>query len=449
MNFRLDVFAGEPLMAQLGHDPRADAWTLDYARDWRNAPNAYPLSPALPLTPPERGFDSRSIKRFIEHLLPEGHALDVAVASNGLAKSNVFGLIRALGTETAGVLRFRDADNAMAALDTSMREVPLDELNARIADREMPFTVWDGKVRMSVAGVQDKLLVYLDAPPAQGGRMFLVEGPHLASTHILKPDLGQARLPHLAVNEHFCMTLARRIGLPVADVLLLRAPRPVLLVRRFDRIVQEQADGIRVDRLHIVDACQACDLPVSFKYERNLGKEAAVRDIREGMSFQRLFGLGELTANKATAKLAMLRWALFQFLIGNSDAHGKNFSFFVRPGGYLDPTPWYDLVSVVQYAHFDTDLAMGFGDAFTLDEVTPFELASFAQGCGIDRKLMRREAERLASAANGAAADLAGSRDYEEGEREFVTRLAAYVGRQAQRLSSLAREAVKVSDELL
>jgi serine/threonine-protein kinase HipA len=449
LNFRLDVFAGEPLMAQLGHDPQADAWTLDYAPGWRDHPNAYPLSPALPLAPPEHGFDSRSIKRFIEHLLPEGHALDVAVAANGLAKSNVFGLIRALGVETAGVLRFRDADNARADAEHSMREVPLDELNARIADRASPFTVWDGKVRMSVAGVQDKLLVYLDAPPAQGGRLFLVEGPNLASTHILKPDLGQARLPHLAVNEHFCMTLARRIGLPVADVHLLRAPRPVLLVRRFDRIVQRQGDAVRIDRLHIVDACQACDLPVSFKYERNLGNGPEVRDIREGMSFQRLFGLGQLTANKATAKLAMLRWALFQFLIGNSDAHGKNFSFFVRPGGYLDPTPWYDLVSVVQYAHFDTDLAMAFGDAFTFDEVTPFELASFAKGCGIDRKLMRREAERLASAANSAAADLAGSRDYDDGEREFVMRLAAYVGRQAQRLSSLAREAVKVSDELL
>ena len=49
MKFRLDVFAGEPRMAQLGHDPLADAWTLDYAKDWREAANAYPLSPALPL----------------------------------------------------------------------------------------------------------------------------------------------------------------------------------------------------------------------------------------------------------------------------------------------------------------------------------------------------------------------------------------------------------------
>jgi serine/threonine-protein kinase HipA len=436
LSFRLDVIAGESLMAQIGHDPLDDTWTLAYAPEWLDDPAAYPLTPPLPLTPPERGYDSRSIKRFIEHLLPEGHALDVAVAANGLAKSNVFGLIRALGVETAGVLRFRDADHAAAPAEHGMRAIPLDELDARIANREQPFTVWDGKVRMSVAGVQDKLLVYLDAPLERGGQLYLVEGPRLASTHILKPDLGQPRLPHLAVNEHFCMTLARRIGLPVADVQLLRAPRPVLVVRRFDRVVRQQDDGVRVDRLHIVDACQARDLPVAFKYERNLGKEPEVRNVRDGMSFKRLFGLGELTANKATAKRTMLHWALFQFLIGNSDAHGKNFSFFVRPGGYLEPTPWYDLVSVVQYEHFDTDLAMAFGDAFTFDEVKGFALAEFAEGCGIDRKLMQREAKRLARLATAAAVELAGSSDYHGEERAFVTRLADFIGRQAQRLTA-------------
>jgi serine/threonine-protein kinase HipA len=302
---------------------------------------------------------------------------------------------------------------------------------------------------MSIAGVQDKLLVYLDAPLEQGGRMFLVEGPRLASTHILKPDLGQPKLPHLAVNEHFCMTLARRIGLPAAEVQLLRTPRPVLAVRRFDRIAQEQGAAARVDRLHMIDACQACDLPVSFKYERNLGKAPEVRNIREGMSFERLFGLGELTANKAAAKLAMLRWALFQFLIGNGDAHGKNFSFYVRRAGYLEPASWYDLVSVIQYGHFDTDLAMAFGDAFTLDEVTPFALADFAGRCGLDRKLIRREAGRLAGAATTTAAELARLNDYRPEERDFVTGLAAFVGRQAQRLAVLANDAAAIPAEFL
>ncbi len=83
---------------------------------------------------------------------------------------------------------------------------------------------------MSIAGVQDKLMVYLDHPLEDGGRLFLVEPP-LASTHILKPDPARQVTPHLVVNEHFCMSLAKRMGLPVADVSIYRTPRPVLVVR--------------------------------------------------------------------------------------------------------------------------------------------------------------------------------------------------------------------------
>jgi serine/threonine-protein kinase HipA len=451
VNLTLDVLAGDAPMARIGHDPRQDDWSLAYDAAWRADPQAYPLSPALSLAWPADRHDARSIRRFIEHLLPEGHALDVAVAVNGLSRSNVFGLIRALGTETAGVLRFRDPNDAGASAPEAMREVTLAELDARIADRSLPFAVWDGKVRMSVAGVQDKLLVYTDAPLAQGGRMFLVDGPRLASTHLLKPDIGHPRLPHLAVNEHFCMTLAKAIGLPAADVELLRTPRPVLAVRRFDRVVQARGGEARVERLHVVDACQACDVPVSFKYERNLGNGPDVRNIRDGVGFARLFGLADLAANKASTRLALLRWALFQFLIGNSDAHGKNFSFFMRPGGYLEPAPWYDLVSVVQYERFDTELAMAYGDAFTLDEVTPFALADFAARCGIERRLLRREAQRLADLTDGAAAAQAQAHapGYTPEERAFVERLAAFVRGQAARLHRLAADAAAVPAKFL
>jgi serine/threonine-protein kinase HipA len=404
------------------------------------------------LTRPQADYPSASIKRFIEHLLPEGRALDVAVAYNGLAKTNVFGLIWALGAETAGALRFTgDAAAAQAAGEPVLREVSGQELDQRIAERaHVPLTVWDGKVRMSVAGLQDKLLVYLDRPLNDGGRLFLVDGQRLASTHILKPDTDNPKTPHLAVNEHFCMSLARRMGLPAAEVTLLRTPRPVLVVRRFDREVENTGGQPRVHRRHIIDACQACDLPVTYKYERNLGSAEAVRHIRDGVSFERLFGCADITANKAAARLTILRWALFQFLIGNSDAHGKNFSFFVRPGGLLEPTPWYDLVSVLQYDGFDTELAMAYGDVFSHAEVSPFALADFAARCGIDRKLMRREGQRLAKLAATAAAAQAEAEGYEDkAERAFVQGIAGFVAEQAQRLTQLVAEAARLKDEYL
>lgn len=453
MSHALNVWADEARVATIEHEGRDDGWGLSYAELWVADAQSYPLSPALPLARPAADYASASIKRFIEHLLPEGRALDVAVAYNGLAKTNVFGLIWALGAETAGALRFtgEGANPALAAAEPVLREVPLQELDRRIAEREhVPLTVWDGKLRMSVAGLQDKLLVYLDRPLLDGGRVFLVDGQRLASTHILKPDTGNPQTPHLAVNEHFCMSLARRMGLPAADVSLLRTPRPVLVVRRFDREVHGFDGEPSVHRRHIIDAAQACDLPVAYKYERNLGSAEAVRHIRDGVSFERLFGCAELTANKAAAKLALLRWALFQFLIGNSDAHGKNFSFFVRPGGLLEPTPWYDLVSVLQYEGFDTELAMAYGDVFSHAEVSAFALADFATRCGVDRKLMRREGQRLANLAAAEAAAQAQAADYEgEAERAFVQGIAAFVARQAERLTQLVADAAGWKDEYL
>ncbi len=451
MVHELHVWAGDHRLARVEHDARDDRWTLVYDPAWLVDPQAFPLSPALPLATGSSPGASASLKRFIEHLLPEGRALDVAVAFNGLTATNVFGLIRALGVETAGALRFTaDAQAATFTVGPELREVTLPELDRRIAERaQMPLTVWDGRVRMSVAGLQDKLLVYLDRPLQEGGRLFLADGGGWASTHILKPDPGQQRTPHLAVNEHFCMSLARRMGLPAAEVALCRAPWPVLMVRRFDREVQAAKDGVRVRRLHIVDVCQACDLPVSFKYERNLGSGRDVQHIRDGVGFERLFRCAELAGNKAAARLAMLRWALFQFLIGNSDAHGKNFSFFVRPGGLLEPAPWYDLVSVLQYEGFDRELAMAYGDVFVHDEVSAFALADFATRCGIDRKLMRREGQRLAKLAASAAAQQAQAVDYVDEERAFALQLAAFVARQAERLARLVQDAAAIKAEYL
>ena len=94
------------------------------------------------------------------------------------------------------------------------------------------------------------------------------------------------------------------MGLPAAEVSLLRTPRPVLVVRRFDREVLGTGEQIRVQRLHIIDTCQACDLPVSYKYERNLGSAPAVRHIRDGVSFERLgFVVLINSTNKVTVEL--------------------------------------------------------------------------------------------------------------------------------------------------
>ena len=446
----LDLWANGQKVAALGYEALMDRWTLSYDTHWVAMPEAFPLSPALPFEPPTNGYAAGAVKRFVENLLPEGRALDITATTFRVSKSNIYALISALGTETTGAFRFWRSDETPPPVAAKPpREVTRDELDKRIAERdEIPLALWDGKVRMSIAGVQDKMMVWLDRPLDDGGRLFLVEPP-LASTHILKPDPARHVTPHLVVNEHFCMSLARRMKLPVAEVRIYRSPRPVLVVRRFDRVV-ESGNGAAVPavrRLHIIDACQASDLPESFKYERNLGSGEHVRHIREGVSFEVLFQRVEQTVNKAVARMTLLRWALFQFLIGNSDAHGKNFSFYVRREG-LDPAPWYDLVSVVQYPGIDHELAMAWGDEFSLADVRAFQLADFARRCGIDRNLLKREAGRLAKLAAEHAPMQALADDYvDDAERAFARRLSDFVVRQGNRLTRLASEAAEVKAE--
>ena len=446
----LKLWADEQEVATLSYEPLDDRWSLDYAPHWVAAPGAFPLSPALPLQRPADGYAAGAVKRFVENLLPEGRALDITATTCRVSKANIYALISALGTETTGAFRFWRSDEVPPTIAVAPpREVTRAELDQRLAERnEMPLAVWDGKVRMSIAGVQDKLMVYLDSALGDGGRLFLVEPP-LASNHIFKPEPGRPVTPHLVVNEHYCMSLARRMKLPVAEVNIYRTPRPVLVVGRFDRAVVQNVDGPRVQRLHIIDACQASDLPASYKYERNFGSSEQVRNIREGVSFEVLFERVEQTVNKAVARMTLLRWALFQFLIGNCDAHGKNFSFYVRREG-LDPAPWYDLVSVVQYPGMDHELAMAWGDAFSLDEVGAFQLADFAQRCGVDRNLLKREATRLAKLAVEHAPTQALADDYiDDAERAFAGQLRDYVVEQAARLTRLAGEAAKIKPALL
>jgi serine/threonine-protein kinase HipA len=421
------VFDADARVGTVDYDSLEERFSFSYVPQWRERSDAYPLSPHLPLA--GAPASSSTVRRFIENLLPEGRALDIVSTTHQVSRNNVFGLIRELGRETAGALSFFPEGVLPASQPTAKREISRDELKRRVAERsQVPFSVWDGRVRMSIAGYQDKLGVRME-----GERIYLAEGA-LASTHILKPEPPEGRLPMLVANEHFCMRLAQRLGLPVAPVSILRLPDPVLVVERFDR--QRTPEGVR--RIHILDTCQALDLPVAYKYERNFGSGTDVRHIRDGVSFERLFSVTQYTTQKALTRQALTRWALFQYLIGNADAHGKNVSFFSRPDG-LALAPFYDLVSVVQYDDIDPELAMAYGDAFKVEDVTPFAWADFAGRTDLQRAFLAREMTRMGRAAQRTAADEEKASDYEGEERALVARISAFVQSQAKKLLAMAK----------
>ncbi|RKP49689.1 HipA domain-containing protein [Pararobbsia silviterrae] len=455
MTSSLSITSQSAPVGRLTHDAREARYAFDYDRAWSSNTASFPLSPHVPLNGPAPS--SSTVQRFIENLLPEGRALDVAASMNQISKDNTFGLIRVLGKEPVGALSFLpvDAQPDGALVGPSpddmapiRRELTHEELSERIRERDaVPFEVWDGAVRLSLAGYQDKLQVLVE-----GDRFYLVDGS-LSSTAILKPEGRNPKAPFMVANEHFCMTFAAHLSVSVAPVAIHRIPDPVLLITRFDREIEaEPGDPQRarhVKRRHVIDGCQALDVPSGFKYERNFGGAADVRHIRDGVSFEKLFSLMPYMANPAIARTHLIRWALLQLLIGNTDAHGKNVSFF-QHHHYLAPTPLYDLVSVMSYdGAFDLDMAMAYGDVFRLDEISAFALADFAHRTQTRPAFLAREMIRMAKSAPKIALELANAPVYLDGERALVRKIAEFVATQAALLLKLAAMVPQVDPALL
>jgi len=388
----LEVWLDRDLVGELSYDPSSNRFAFDYVSAWRSRPHPYPLGPTLPLAPAPATLDEHSarVRQFFENLLPEGQALDDAANAYRVSKANLTGLLIALGRETAGAVRLVIPD-AQGQDNERRRLLTREELSERIRARpQLPFTVWDGKVRLSIAGFQDKLAVLDDE-----GVWYLVEGPDLASTHILKPDPINLSLAGLTSNEFFCMKLAAACGLETASVALRHVPEPVLCITRFDRYREDAA----VRRRHVIDGCQLLGLQSGFKYERPYGDNPDVKDIRDGASLARFFAATDASPQPAKARVQLLRWLVFQVLLGNTDAHAKNLSFYMTAAGPVQ-APAYDLLcgSLYKADNVSQTYAMAVGDAFSTEELSAYEWAQFCLATKTNPTLVRRELERSVKA---------------------------------------------------
>lgn len=378
----LDMHLGDQIIGELSFDPATETFTVQYTHDWQQ--RGFPISPMIPL---DGTANSHQIAMFLVNLLPENKGLEYLIESLGVSRGNTFALIRGIGLDTAGAIAFCLKGSLLPV--TSFREINDAEVIKRLEDPDVwPMEIWDGKPRLSVAGVQSKLNLFYN------GEVFGFAEGALSSTHILKFEKHQ----YLVINEFLTMRLAKAISMNVANVDISNFGQyKALCVERFDR--RYLPDDNKVMRRHIIDSCQALGFSVNKKYERNFGIGRDVKNIREGVSFARLFGLANQCRNPAAAKQDMLEWALFNLLSGNADAHGKNYSFFMTPTG-LVPTPWYDLVCVALYDAFEQEMAMAIDDEFDPHKINAYQLASFIEDIGLPRALLVKNLTQMATKIN-------------------------------------------------
>jgi serine/threonine-protein kinase HipA len=383
-------------------------WSFTYRAEWCSSPDAFPLSPWFPLSPDQQTDrrDDRRVEWYFDNLLPEGGVRRALATFADLDERDTFGLLRRFGEESAGALTLLPTETVPPP-PSANSYVPLtrDEVRSLLVGLpRVPLLVAQGRVKMSLAGAQHKLGVR-----ALGDELFL-PASGAASSHILKPDNARPETyPFCPANEHLIMSIARAVGIPVPATKLLHLPEPVYLIERYDRWLDAQV----VRRRHQIDLCQIANKWPAFKYEADGG--ATLSDV---------FAATELVRQPAVAKNHLLRWLVFNYIVGNSDAHAKNVSFLVSREGF-DLAPFYDLLSVKVYG--DETLAMSIGGEERYGLVTSVSWDALTEQLGIRATLLRRILRELARDIPRAAAKLIHASEYTPDERRFLERVIAVV----------------------
>jgi serine/threonine-protein kinase HipA len=398
-----------------GRLARVDERTREYAFEYTDTSRALSLS--LPTT--QTDFTPVESRPFFEALLPEGGIREQIASQLKLAAGDSYSLLAELGRDCAGAIQIMESKRvseppAVRWLDDEQ----LDELIARLPARPLGLRAEDGRLRLSLAGVQRKAVLVRDAAGRFGEPL-----NGMPTTHILKPDLPADHLPAIAVNEFFCMTLAARCGLSAAQVELgSYAGRPCLIVERYDRDLSRTP----ASRRHQEDLCQALGLTPDFKYQQPSWRQPSFGSLAELIDAHGL--------RPGVDRLAAAAGAVFNYLVGNADAHAKNLSLLHEPGG-VRLAPLYDLVSTSVYPDLNRDLALGIGDAFSPDDVGLAAWSDLASDLGLRPGAFSNYRARLVDSVVAQAAALRDEARDHGWHDEIIDDVVAIVGERAARVA--------------
>jgi serine/threonine-protein kinase HipA len=367
MGRELSVFLKDELVGRLEQDNSGDM-RFCYDEAWLSSQSPVALSASLPLR--QEVFGRNECRPFFAGLLPEENSRKLIAKAFGVSDRNDFALLAKVGAECAGAVSLLPPGELPISGDPQYRQILLGELAEKFEILKFhPLLAGEERIRLSLAGAQGKLAVAM-----REGNFFLsLDGS--PSSHILKPQS-----PHFAglvENEFFCMRLAHRTGLEVASVEIGTAGETRFLqIERFDRL--KLAD-CRWQRIHQEDFCQAMGIPPELKYQQE-----------GGPNLKKCFELvREVSAVPALDVLRLFDAVVFNFLIGNSDAHGKNFSFLYDDGS-AKLAPLYDLVCTQAYQELAPDLVMKIGDEKKPKRISSKNWRKFFKDAGIGQAQAER-----------------------------------------------------------
>lgn len=386
-----------------------------YSEEWLN--QGFAISHSLPFQ--EKTYD-REAQNFFGNLLPEGDVRAEIAGRLGLSAENDFRLLVAIGGECAGALTI---GHEPLALRSEFEPLDIEDVGKRIRRGEVILSSFQATedegalsdVRLSLAGAQDKLPVYVE-----NNELYLTKG-NSPTTHILK--LPNDRFPHLAQNETLMNHFAKAMGLEVAPTkLMMVGGVAACLVERYDRV---RANGV-LKRLHQEDFCQALNFSFRAKYES-----------QGGPSFASCYScLEQASAHLPEDLERLVRWQIFNVIIGNCDAHAKNVSLLRDESGEWMLSSHYDLVSTRVYPRLSKDLAMQVGGARDSGTVTGTHWEKFGRAIRFGVPLIRSMVMEFAESANEKFEQVLRVFESENGESAIGQPLQRVIHEQSRRLTS-------------
>ncbi len=357
----LNVWHEQRLVGELWRN-MTGAIGFRYDAEWSQS-GGFAVSRSLPLAAGEFAPEGGIAHRFFANLLPEGAVREHIVRDLKLPNTD-FDLLRAIGGECAGALSILRVERQPSE-QRQYRALTEEDLAVLVARRGQVYAAWpaDERPRLSLAGAQDKCPVLL-----RNDRYFLPQR-EAPSSHILKFELLDYR--HLPAYETFTTQLAAAIGLPVVDIVLRSiGPTRYAQIARYDRLWDKSGE---VRRLHQEDFCQALGYGHEKKYQ-DYG----------GPSFAECYRLVQDASNEpAIDAQHLLRWQIFNVLVGNSDGHAKNLSLLHLPDDATRLAPFYDLLCTRAIARIDYHLALDVGGERNPSLITPAQWEALAKECDV------------------------------------------------------------------
>ncbi|MEM0951686.1 MAG: type II toxin-antitoxin system HipA family toxin [Cyanobacteria bacterium P01_H01_bin.74] len=399
MDRHLDVYLHDNYVGELIQDEHGQL-VFDYAVSWLEDPNAVPLSQSIPLRT-ER-FSRKECRAFFAGILPEERKRELIAKNLGISSRNDFAMLEQIGGECAGAITFLPKGQHPPKADYNYRPLSDYEL-AEILQilPKRPLMAGEDGIRLSLAGAQDKLAVHVSS---DGQLSIPLNGA--PSTHILKPRIEL--FEGVVFNEAFCMELAAAIDLPVAPIILKKTDSlEYLLVERYDRHLDEQG---RTQRLHQEDFCQALGIVSEMKYQNEGGPNLA-------QCFQLLRNVSSVPVSDLQH---LLRAVIFNLLVGNNDAHGKNFSLLYGLSGSTRLSPFYDILSTAFYPELSPKMAMKISKEYDSNKIHSRHFEKLAEEVGLGKALVLKEVKKTAERILGKLPTITIYRETSEKVANFI-----------------------------